>query len=54
MAPTCDKPADSGRPIGERQSPDGQEEPKSDSNTAVKTTGRFNLDCLSSLQIFKK
>lgn len=34
----CDKP-DSGRPIGERQSPDGQEEPKTDSNVTAKPSG---------------
>ena len=28
---------DPSRPIGERQSPDGQEEPKSDSNSGLKS-----------------
>ena len=38
-ATTAADKQDSGRPIGERQSPDGQEEPKSDSNIALKASG---------------
>lgn len=37
---SCDK-TDADRPIEERQSPDGQEEPESDSNTSVKANGKF-------------
>jgi hypothetical protein len=54
---TTDK-QDSGRPIGERQSPDGQEEPKSDSNLALKASGgkincedNITLNCNSEIQI---
>lgn len=47
-ASTADTKQDSGRPIGERQSPDGQEEPKSDSNLSFKAPGGEIINnCLS-------
>lgn len=34
---------DLSRPIGERQSPDGQEEPKTDTKIVTKTGGRVHV-----------
>ena len=38
---------DSGRPIGERQSPDGQEEPKSDNLALKASCGKDNIKNIS-------